>query len=216
MIAKRVGRPREFERDVALKKAARLFWEHGFSGTSTRVLAAELGISSSSLYAAFGTKGDLFDEAVRTYALRYSAIYDKAVRESTIQQVIERLFVDSIAEFSRGDEGHPGCLTSSAVMADTSATLNVRAYVVDLQRSDETRLSARMDQAVRDGDLGATVNPAALAEFVQTVWQGLSARSELGASKDELTAVARLALALIAQTSRSESATSLVSSAPPR
>lgn len=166
------------------------------------MLTASLGISSSSLYAAFGTKADLFDEAVRTYALRYSAIYDRAVAEPTVERVIERVLMDSVDEFSRSDEGHPGCLTSSAVMADTSATLDVRTYVADLQGSDEARLRARIERAVLDGDLPATTNPAVLAELVQTLWQGLSARSELGATREDLLSVAAFALALINQTSR--------------
>lgn len=166
------------------------------------MLTASLGISSSSLYAAFGTKAELFDEAVRTYALRYSAIYDRAVAEPTVDRVIERVLVDSVEEFSRSEEGHPGCLTSSAVMADTSATLDVRTYVAELQRSDEARLRDRIERAVLAGDVSASTEPAVLAELVQTVWQGLSARSELGAGREELLSVARLTLTLISQSSR--------------
>jgi len=199
MTTRPVGRPRAFDRDAALRQAAHLFWQRGFSGTSTRMLTDALGISSSSLYAAFGTKAALFDEAVRTYALRYSVIYDRAVAEPTLARVIERVLVDSVNEFTRTDEGHPGCLTSSAVMADASSTLDVRAYVAELQRADEARLEARIERAVLDGDLMAAVEPALLAHLVQTVWQGLSARAELGATRDELLGVARLALELVSR-----------------
>lgn len=197
MTSRSVGRPRAFDRDDALGKAAHLFWRHGYSGTSTRMLTGALGISSSSLYAAFGTKGALFDEAVRTYALRYSAIYERAVAEPELIGVIERVLLDSVAEFTRSDEGHPGCLTSSAAMADTSATLDVRAYVAELRRTDEARLRDRIERAARDGDPAATAGADVLAAFVQTVWHGLSARSELGETRAELTAVADLALGLI-------------------
>lgn len=190
---------REFDREDALRQAAHLFWRHGFSGTSTRMLTAVLGISSSSLYAAFGTKAALFDEAVRTYALRYSAIYEQAVAEPTLARVIERLLMDSVAEFSRADEGHPGCLTSSAVMADTSTTLDVRAYVAQLHRADQARLRARIEQAVSDGDLPTGTEPGLLAEFVQTVWHGLSTQADLGAGRAELVGLAGLAVALISR-----------------
>ncbi|HXG71238.1 TetR/AcrR family transcriptional regulator [Plantibacter sp. RU18] len=200
MQTKRAGRPPSFDREIALREAARLFWRHGFSGTSTRVLSSALGISSSSLYAAFGTKADLFEEAIRTYALRYSAIYDSAVAEPTVERVIERLLMDSVTEFTRSTEGHPGCLTGSAVMADTSATLNVRKYVADLQDADEARLGARLQRAVVEGDLAATTNVTVLTELVQTLWQGLSARADLGASREELLGVASLALTLLGPT----------------
>lgn len=193
------GRPRSFDRDLALKRAACLFWRHGFSGTSTRMLAASLGLSSSSLYAAFGSKTELFEEAVRTYALRYSAIYSRALDEPMLAQVIERLLVDSVYEFSRSEEGHPGCLTSSAAMADAPATLDVRAYVADLQQADEARLRARVERAVLDREVSA--DPAVLTGLVLAVWQGLSMRSDLGAGREELIAVARLSSELICQRS---------------
>lgn len=199
MTTRGAGRPRSFDRELALRQAACLFWRHGFSGTSTRMLTASLEISSSSLYAAFGTKAELFNEAVRTYALRYSAIYERAVSEPTLHRVIERVLIDSVHEFNRAEEGHPGCLTSSAVMADAPATLDVRSYVAELQRFDESRLRARIERGVLDGDVAATTDPAALTGLVQTVWQGLSVRSDLGAGRDELLDVARLSSALLSQ-----------------
>ncbi|MBE8146005.1 helix-turn-helix transcriptional regulator [Brevibacterium casei] len=69
------GRPPEFDREHALLEAARLFWRRGYSGTSTRALTAAIGISSSSLYSAFGGKAGLFAEAVEVYADRYAEIY---------------------------------------------------------------------------------------------------------------------------------------------
>src|SRR5690348_16822538 len=84
MIQPQRGRPRTFDRDQAILAAARLFWRYGYSGTSTRTLTEALGISTSSLYAAFGTKADLFEESVRRYAERYREIYQQAVTEDDI------------------------------------------------------------------------------------------------------------------------------------
>jgi len=197
METRSAGRPREFDRDEALKAAALLFWKHGFSGTSTRSLSTSLGISSSSLYAAFGSKADLFDEAVRTYARRYSAIYGAALTEPTLKGVVSHVLIDSAREFGRTAEGHPGCLTSSAVMADASSTLDVRGYVTELQRRDEGRLRERIELDVLDGRVSTTIEPAALAGLVQTLWHGLAARADLGASADELLAAAESAIACL-------------------
>lgn len=158
------------------------------------MLTGALIISSSSLYTDFGTKAKLFDEAVRTYALRCSAIDGAAVTESTLSRVIEQVLADSIDEFGRVEDG---CLTSSAGVADTSTSLDVRAYVADLQRYDEPRLRARFDQAVLDADRSSATDPAALAELMQTLWQDFSHRAELGATREELTTVADPSLTLI-------------------
>ena len=61
------GRPREFDREKALEKAMQLFWALGYEATSMADLRAALGITQASLYAAFGSKEQLFREAVDLY-----------------------------------------------------------------------------------------------------------------------------------------------------
>ena len=41
------------------------FWRRGYEGTSMADLVQALGIASARIYAAFGSKQDLFDEAVQ-------------------------------------------------------------------------------------------------------------------------------------------------------
>ncbi|MGO4453077.1 TetR/AcrR family transcriptional regulator [Arthrobacter sp. RAF14] len=192
------GRPSTFSRDRVLLGAARLFWRYGYSGTSTRALTTELGISTSSLYAAFGSKAGLFEETVRTYAERYREIYQRAVTERDVLKVIERVLVDSVVEFTRNSDSHPGCLISSAVMADSTSTLDTRRYIAEMQASNAEALLTRLRQAKSEGGLQPGIAPETLTSFIQSVWHGLSAQSNLGAGRDELLDTARLALRLIA------------------
>lgn len=57
-------------------------------------------------------------------------------------------------------------------------------------------MRGRLEQAALEGTLSGTLEPTVLAELVQTIWQGLSTRAELGASRDELMRAADLALRL--------------------
>ncbi|MBZ4319219.1 TetR/AcrR family transcriptional regulator [Streptomyces huiliensis] len=186
------GRPRAFDRDRALLEAARLFWRYGYSGTSTRALTTALGLSTSSLYAAFGSKAGLFEEAVRTYAERYREIYRRAVAEEDLPTVVERVLVDSVHEFTQPDDVHPGCLLSSAAMTDSTSTLDTSAHYAELHAWNERALRERVERAVREGETDA-VDAAALAGLVESVVHGLSVRARLGAGREDLLATARLA-----------------------
>jgi len=56
----KTGRPISFNKDAALEAAMLLFWERGFEGASMADLTQAMGLSPSSIYAAFGDKHELF------------------------------------------------------------------------------------------------------------------------------------------------------------
>jgi len=62
------GRPRSFDKDIALEKAMKLYWKQGYANTSLVDLTETLGITKPSLYAAFGGKEQLFISALELYA----------------------------------------------------------------------------------------------------------------------------------------------------
>src|SRR5687767_5298151 len=62
-----VGRPRAFDEDVVLRRATEVFWRHGYEGASLSALTGAMGINRPSLYAAFGSKEQLFQRAFARY-----------------------------------------------------------------------------------------------------------------------------------------------------
>src|SRR5882724_11450078 len=62
-----MARPKEFDREEALRRAIPVFWEKGFAGTSTDDLVGAMGIGRQSLYDTFGNTRRLFLAALRTY-----------------------------------------------------------------------------------------------------------------------------------------------------
>ena len=64
----RTGRPREFNRDAAVKLAMNLFWQKGYESTSLAELRKTLGnLSAASFYSAFGSKYELYKECLDLY-----------------------------------------------------------------------------------------------------------------------------------------------------
>ncbi|HTF54985.1 MAG TPA: TetR/AcrR family transcriptional regulator [Pseudonocardia sp.] len=62
------GRPRGFDDATVLGAAMRLFWRDGYSGASMPEISAATGLSTSSLYNAYGSKLDLLVAALDHYS----------------------------------------------------------------------------------------------------------------------------------------------------
>ena len=190
------GRPRAFDREVALAKATRLFWTKGYEATSIAELTDVLGIGTPSLYAAFGSKEALYTEAVRHYRENYEAlVWDKFFSAHTVREAVFELLMDSAAALTGSIIDIPlGCMvTLSSVGGEDHPELgelmrSARAFTFD-------SLKERFGQAVTNGEIPGSVNIDALARFVQTVQNGMSILARDGASRVELEGVTEVAMA---------------------
>lgn len=57
----------KFDRQEVINKATELYWRKGFHATSMRNLQDEIDMRPGSIYAAFGSKDELFKETLRNY-----------------------------------------------------------------------------------------------------------------------------------------------------
>ncbi|MDV2986761.1 UNVERIFIED_CONTAM: TetR/AcrR family transcriptional regulator [Methylobacteriaceae bacterium AG10] len=191
------GRPRAFDREAALTAAMHLFWRKGFAATSISELTAAMGIGSPSLYAAFGSKEALYAEALRHYGERYEArVWGRFAAAPTARAAVEALLMSSAAALTEaGATGEPrGCMvTLSAVGGEGQAELG--ACVRAARARGLEAVTGRLGRAVAEGELSPALDLPALARFVMTVQGGLSLQARDGASRAELEAVARLAMA---------------------
>lgn len=62
-----MGRTKTYDPDEVTDRAMRVFWERGYHATSTRELADAMGINAYSLYAEFGSKEQLYNQAMERY-----------------------------------------------------------------------------------------------------------------------------------------------------
>lgn len=189
------GRPRSFDRDEALRRAMRRFWESGYEATSVSDLTEAMGINSPSLYAAFGSKEELFREAVTLYAATEGA---SAVRwlddEPTARTAVESMLRANATAFTDPDKP-PGCMIVLSGVNCSEENASVWNFLAETRRSDHARLRERLDRAVADGDLPAGADTTGLAAFYTTVLYGLSIQARDGATRAELHAVVDAAMA---------------------
>ncbi|MEV5612250.1 TetR/AcrR family transcriptional regulator [Streptomyces sp. NPDC052225] len=192
MATKQRGRPRSFDRETALEKAMRAFWENGYEATSVSDLTREMGIGAPSLYAAFGDKRSLFEEVVRVYGITHGAGPGRALTEEpTARAAVERLLREAADEFTDPDHPH-GCLVIHA--ATNCTTPEVEQTLRDQRNASLGAIEDRIRQGVAAGELPSRTDATALARFVGAVFQGMSQQSRDGASRAELEAVAAVAM----------------------
>ena len=188
-----MGRPREFDPDIALSAALDLFWRKGFEGTSLTDLTEAMGISRPSLYAAFGNKEQLFRLALDHYQATCMNFFGAALLQPTARLVVERLLY-GFADAQTDCVHPPGCLSTSGALACSDAVEPIRAELIARRTAQEVALRRRLEQAVAENDLPAETDVADMAGYVMTLVQGMSVQSASGAGREMLYGVVRTAL----------------------
>src|SRR5271165_4944941 len=86
------GRPRQYDPERALAKAAEAFWKHGYAATSLDDLVAATGMNRPSLYAAFGDKRDLYLKTLMRYQQQSRAIGAQIIADDLPLRVFLKRF----------------------------------------------------------------------------------------------------------------------------
>lgn len=191
---RRRGRPPAFERAEVLGKAAVQFWQLGYEGASIADLTAAMGITPQSLYAAFGSKAELYRDAVGWYL---SNIGDGDWLEvDDVVEAFDRLLSQQAASFTRPDFP-PGCMISTAVLTAAVENIDVAAHMSQLREANILRFSQRLERGIADGQLRAGTEVTALARFVSAIIQGMAVQARDGADTQTLRDIAAIAVAQI-------------------
>lgn len=187
----RRGRPRAFERGVALERAMEVFWASGYEGTSIPMLTEAMGISAQSLYAAFGSKDALYREALEVYRTTIGGFGRRALdEEPDALDAVARLLKESAINFSRA-VGAPGCMISMAPAELTETPLTVLGRT--LRAESVAKVAERLERGVREGQVRHDVDCGAWSRYIGTVVQGMSVQARDGAATEALLTTAEIA-----------------------
>ena len=188
-----VGRPRAFDKEVALEKALEVFWRKGYDGTSLADLTEAMGINKPSMYSTFGNKDQLFLQAIELYENRPCAFFEPALEEPTAHEFVKKMLYGAAASFA--DSSHPqGCVIVQGALSCSETASAVKEALLERRREGEQRVCERLQRAQEEGDIPATTNVPALARYLGTVIQGMAIQANNGATPQELSEVADLAM----------------------
>ncbi|MEV0373059.1 TetR/AcrR family transcriptional regulator [Streptomyces sp. NPDC050636] len=182
---------RAFDRDQALAAALREFWTHGYETTSIASLTEAMGINPPSLYAAFGDKRQLFDEAVQLYVHTYAA---PPLQGPDARSAIAAILRHLAADYT--DPSHPpGCLIITSATNCAPGSQDVKAKLRAMREETKASIAARIHADIDGGRLPADMDADGLAAFYAAVIQGMNQQACDGATRQTLERVVDTAMA---------------------
>jgi AcrR family transcriptional regulator len=184
-----LGRPCGFDRDAALDTAMQLFWRHGYEGVSISDLTREIGVAPPSLYAAFGSKAELFRKVLELYLQRPASTALRAfTQDGPIRPAVETMLRNSVRAVT--DPNYPpGCMIAAGLMQSGPDHIDLAETIAGLRKARCAVIAARLQRAIDAGDLPTDTDPTALARYLYAVTQGIAVQARDGAAPDELNAI---------------------------
>ncbi len=175
------GRPRTFDRDKALETALRIFWQLGYEPASVASICSAIGINPPSFYSAFGSKEELFMEAVRYYEKTYWTGVLKSFESSKrpISQAVADFFKEA-ARILLNPKNPSGCMVVLAAVNISPKEKNIAAQVKDLRMDTRNFFARRLERARAEGELAAEADIAALADSLNIFLEGMSIQAKDG------------------------------------
>jgi AcrR family transcriptional regulator len=153
------------------------------------------GLTAPSLYAAFGSKEELFREAVELYSKMQGVPILKALTgKSTARESVEAFLMVMAESFSQSDKPH-GCLVTLGAINGTRNNRDVQDYLRDRRARREEVILQRLRRGVAEGDLPPDLDLKPIASFYSTVTNGLAIQARDGATRKELKTIVDCAMA---------------------
>ncbi|MBF6616324.1 MAG: TetR/AcrR family transcriptional regulator [Candidimonas sp.] len=174
------GRPREFDTDAVLNKAITRFSEYGYHGTSISDLNACLGLTSGSIYKAWGDKRGLFLAALDRYMKQRSEGTAACLASKLSGKEKVEALLTQYALLSSERAGRTGCLVIESVVELSLADKEISDLIAAQQARLEEQLLRLIEEGQKDGSIRTEVSAASMARLLLAIQQGMRVLGKTG------------------------------------
>lgn len=190
-------RTRTFDPSTALAEAVNLFSSKGYSATSMEDIVQATGVSRYGLYAAFGNKRELFEQALEHFA-------DSMGRRSFLRLLepgasldhIRQIFADRVQDMCCLDE-NKGCLFIHTAMGLAKQDEDLREVLQKFMRRMSKAFEIGLESAKGLGEVRNEVDVAAAGELLTSTMFGLAVLGRTGFKEAALTGIVESTLASV-------------------
>jgi len=189
-----MGRHKEFDTDKALLSAMDVFWQHGFTNTTTQQLCAAMDINAGSLYATFESKQGLFKAAMKQYiALATCDGIMKLQQNPSGIGGVKDYFEYIVNGILTGNRSY-GCFGTNSFLEVGGSDPEIQEIMT---RHFELLESAFHDALLKD----AVPNPMSRSRFLVCVAQGLNVLARTSPDRETLEQIVSTAIRSIEEIS---------------
>jgi TetR/AcrR family transcriptional repressor of nem operon len=181
-----MNRARTFDPHTTLSQVVDLFSSKGYSETSMEDIVQTTGVSRYGLYGTFGTKRELFEQALEQYAEGMGKqSFLRLLEPGASLDHIRAIFDERVADMCCAEE-HKGCLFIHTAMQLAPQDEELRGVLQRLMKRMSKAFAIGLDSAKGRGEVSKDVDVDAAGELLTSTMFGLAVLGRTGFPKATL------------------------------
>jgi TetR/AcrR family transcriptional repressor of nem operon len=179
-------RARTFDPSTALKQAVELFASKGYSETSMEDIVKATGVSRYGIYGTFGSKRELFEQALDRYAdsMGKQAFLRLLEPDASLEH-IRRIFQERVEDMCCQEE-NKGCLFIHTAMELAPQDDDLRDVLQKFMSRMGKLFAVGLDSAKERGEVRADLDVKAAGELLTSTMFGLAVLGRSGFQRKTL------------------------------
>lgn len=161
------------DRQDSLERALGLFWRKGFHATSLKDIEGALDMRPGSIYAAFGSKGQLFQEALERYARLALAELERVLASHESPLAGLAAYLRQLGGLCDREAPSRACMLVKSLLELGEQERVARGKAEALLAGMEIRFIACFADAQEAGELDSRLDPVRLGRRLQAEVMGL-------------------------------------------
>lgn len=188
---------KQFDESAALDKAMQAFWAHGYEATSIQDLVDAMGLHRGSIYAAFGSKRQLFIRALAYYEVEHRRAWLQSLKEHHGPRAAILAVFEGAIGAALSDRSRSGCLLVNTAVELSPHDPEIAETVAKGLRETEDFFRELILDGQRNGEIKSRIDPIRTAQALLGLLAGLRVLSRSRPEPGLLEAIADQADAIL-------------------
>ncbi|MBI3219357.1 MAG: TetR/AcrR family transcriptional regulator [Bacteroidetes bacterium] len=167
------GRPKQFDEKQALDRALDVFCKRGYEASSMEDLLKAMKLGKSSVYHSFGSKKELFKQALDRYVDLFLEEFNSSLEQSeTPMQLIKEFMLR--ASYGDLEKHRKGCFMGNSLVELASIEPGLSKSASDKLMALEEVFYVHARRSQIEGHLSKKLPAKAIAKHLITLWNGIN------------------------------------------